>query len=40
MNAYKHGDHNPMPYDGHNSDLADYCQICGVAVNETVEEPA
>lgn len=27
-----HGDHDPMPYDGYNSDISHLCQICGQAM--------
>lgn len=35
----KHGDHDPMPYDGHNADLAHLCQICGQPMDKDVPAP-
>lgn len=29
-----HGDHDPLPYDGHNADLAHLCQVCGEPMPE------
>lgn len=35
----QHGDHDPLPYDGHNADLAHLCQICGAPVDQTLDAP-
>lgn len=34
-----HGDHDPLPYDGHNADLGHLCQICGQPMDKQVAAP-
>jgi hypothetical protein len=35
----QHGDHDPLPYDGHNANIAHLCQICGAPM-ATVMSPS